>query len=305
MGRRGSAPRCKPQVMEVLWASEGPQSEATRGARTGIHGRGHDRRGRCAQRESSSPSFRRTPRSSSPNRSLRSRASSSTRTRSRLQRRRSSARRSSGSSTCGIVGGPPAPRLYLSGAEAERVAALFAQSPVETLGVSNAFALKCAYAAWTKGSAALLLAVREFAQAEGVWEPLAEEWTRSQPQLAERLAAAERSAATKGWRWIGRWRRSPTPSPPTGFRPGSTEAAAVIYNPVGTPGRVPVGPQLARLREAEVDLRRGRVGPARRDDLAARVEVDPLGPVDVPVAEERRLPAAEASSTRPAPGSAR
>ena len=38
---------------------------------------------------------------------------------------------------------------------------------------------------------------------------------------------------------------------------------------------------LPRLREAEVDLGRGRVGPARGDDFAARVEVDPLGPVDV------------------------
>ena len=39
--------------------------------------------------------------------------------------------------------------------------------------------------------------------------------------------------------------------------------------------------ELAGLREAEVDLRGRRVGPARGDDLAARVEVDPLGPVDV------------------------
>ena len=62
----------------------------------------------------------------------------------------------------GIVGGPPAPRLYLSGAEADRVAALFAESPVETPVVASASALKCAYAAWTKGSGALLLAVREF-----------------------------------------------------------------------------------------------------------------------------------------------
>src|SRR5690348_1120445 len=46
-------------------------------------------------------------------------------------------------------------------------------------------------------------------------------------------------------------------------------------------------------REAEVDLRTGRVGPARGDHLAAGVELDPLGPVHVGVAEERVLPAAE------------
>jgi 3-hydroxyisobutyrate dehydrogenase-like beta-hydroxyacid dehydrogenase len=129
----------------------------------------------------------------------------------------------------GIVGGPPAPRLYLSGAEAERVARLFAGSPVETEVVTNASALKCAYATWTKGSGALLLAVREFAQAEGIWEPLAEEWARSQPQLAARLAAAERSAAAKGWRWVGEMEEIAAAFAANGLPPGFHEAAAAIY----------------------------------------------------------------------------
>src|SRR3989442_13843645 len=50
---------------------------------------------------------------------------------------------------------------------------------------------------------------------------------------------------------------------------------------------------LTRLREAEVDAARRRVGPARGDDLPTRVEVDPFGAVDVRVAEQRRLPATE------------
>ena len=41
-----------------------------------------------------------------------------------------------------------------------------------------------------------------------------------------------------------------------------------------------------RLREPEVDLARRRIGPARRHDLAARVEVDRLRPVGVRVAEQ-------------------
>ena len=129
----------------------------------------------------------------------------------------------------GIVGGPPAPRLYLSGAEAEQVAALFVGSPVETEVVTNASALKCAYAAWTKGSGALLLAVREFAQAEGIWDSLAEEWERSQPQLAARLAAAERSAETKGWRWVGEMEEIAAAFAADGLPPGFHEAAALIY----------------------------------------------------------------------------
>ena len=129
----------------------------------------------------------------------------------------------------GIVGGPPAPRLYLSGTEAPRVVELFAGSPVEAAVVANASALKCAYAAWTKGSGALLLAIREFAHAEGIWEPLAEEWARSQPQLAERLAAAERSASAKGWRWVGEMEEIAAAFAADGLPPGFHEAAAAVY----------------------------------------------------------------------------
>ena len=129
----------------------------------------------------------------------------------------------------GIVGGPPTPRLYLSGAEAARVAALFEGSLVETQIVANASAVKCAYAAWTKGSGALLLAIRDFARAEDVWEPLAEEWARSQPQLAYRLAASERSAARKGWRWIAEMEEIAAAFAADGLPPGFREAAATIY----------------------------------------------------------------------------
>jgi hypothetical protein len=129
----------------------------------------------------------------------------------------------------GIVGGPPAPRLYLSGVEAPRVAEFFTGSPIDTPIVANASALKCAYAGWTKGSGALLLAIREFARAEDIWEPLAEEWARSQPQLEARLAAAERSAAAKGWRWIGEMEEIAAAFAADGLPPGFHEAAAAVY----------------------------------------------------------------------------
>jgi hypothetical protein len=129
----------------------------------------------------------------------------------------------------GIVGGPPAPRLYLSGEEAPVVAALFDGSPIATELVANASALKCAYAAWTKGTAALVLAIRDFARAEGVEEPLVAEWARSQPQLAERLAAAERSATKKGWRWVGEMEEIAAAFAADGLPPGFHEAAAEVY----------------------------------------------------------------------------
>jgi len=129
----------------------------------------------------------------------------------------------------GIVGGPPAPRVYLSGDEAPTVAALFDGSPIETELVANASALKCAYAAWTKGTAALVLAIRDFARAEGIDEALAAEWARSQPQLADRLAAAERSAEKKGWRWIGEMEEIADTFAAAGQPDGFHRAAAEVY----------------------------------------------------------------------------
>jgi uncharacterized protein DUF1932/F420-dependent NADP oxidoreductase-like protein len=129
----------------------------------------------------------------------------------------------------GIVGGPPAPRLYLSGDEAATVAALFDGSPIETELVANASALKCAYAAWTKGTAALVLAIRDFARAEGVEDALVAEWARSQPQLADRLAAAERSAVKKGWRWVGEMEEIAAAFAADELPPGFHRAAAEVY----------------------------------------------------------------------------
>ena len=75
----------------------------------------------------------------------------------------------------------------------------------------------------------MLLAVRAFAEAEGIWEPLAEEWAQSQPQLAERLAAAERSAAAKGWRWVGEMEEIAAAFAEAGLPPGFHTAAAEVY----------------------------------------------------------------------------
>lgn len=111
----------------------------------------------------------------------------------------------------GIIGSPPheagTTRIYLSGASAATVADLFEGTPVDARVVSSnvgdASAVKMTYAAWTKGTAALLLAIRAVAEAEGVTEPLLEEWRLSLPELLEAAARAERSAAAKGWRWVG------------------------------------------------------------------------------------------------------
>jgi 3-hydroxyisobutyrate dehydrogenase-like beta-hydroxyacid dehydrogenase len=110
----------------------------------------------------------------------------------------------------GLIGPPPdkpgTTRLYLSGAAAERARALFATGPLEAIvlpGEVTASAIKMAYAAWTKGSQALLMAVRALATAEGVDEALLAEWHRSQPDLPKRSENAARGTARKAWRWVG------------------------------------------------------------------------------------------------------
>jgi 3-hydroxyisobutyrate dehydrogenase-like beta-hydroxyacid dehydrogenase len=133
----------------------------------------------------------------------------------------------------GIVGSPPrepgAARLYLSGDEAPAVAALFDGSLLGTRIVGDASAMKMVYAAWTKGTAALLLAIRDVARATGVWDDLQAEWRESAPELPGRLAAAERSAADKGWRWIAEMEEIADTFAAAGAPEGFHRAAAEVY----------------------------------------------------------------------------
>ena len=136
----------------------------------------------------------------------------------------------------GIVGAPPTrsePRLFLSGADAARIAELFGDTPVQPRVLAgppgNASAVKCAFAAWSKGSGALLLAIRAFARAEGVEAALLEEWATSLPELEARSDAAQRSAEAKGWRWIGEMEEIAAAFAAHGLPRGFHDAAAEVY----------------------------------------------------------------------------
>jgi 3-hydroxyisobutyrate dehydrogenase-like beta-hydroxyacid dehydrogenase len=137
----------------------------------------------------------------------------------------------------GIVGGPPrAPgdtRLYLAGEDGPRLAELFAGSALEPVVLSgpvgSASALKRVYAAWTKGSSALLLAVRATARAEGVEDALLAEWTRSIPGLEDRSQRAAASAGKKGWRWVGEMEEIAATFAAAGEPDGFHKAAAEVF----------------------------------------------------------------------------
>ena len=111
----------------------------------------------------------------------------------------------------GVIGPPVrasgSTRLYLSGSAATEVAALWNGSALETRlvdgGAGAASAVKVCFAAWTKGTAALLLAIRALAAAEGVEDALLAEWATSQPGLAEQSERAANNNAPKAWRFAG------------------------------------------------------------------------------------------------------
>ena len=110
----------------------------------------------------------------------------------------------------GIIGGPPwkagTTRLWLSGEHADSVAALFEGTPLEAVAlegaVGTASALKLAYAAFNKISAALAAQSWALARAYGVADQLERE---AADTPGSRLAnpAWLGSAAAKAWRWTG------------------------------------------------------------------------------------------------------
>lgn len=111
----------------------------------------------------------------------------------------------------GIIG-PPArqagtTRMYLCGPSAAQVAALFSQGHLQAVVMNGdataASALKMAYAAYTKGSSALLLAVNALAEAAGVTETLHQEWLISQPGLLKRSEQTAAATSRKAWRFSG------------------------------------------------------------------------------------------------------
>lgn len=143
----------------------------------------------------------------------------------------------------GIIGPPPEnagrTRLYLSGARAAEVRALFGRSALEARIAEGspfaASAVKMAYAAWTKGTSALLLACRALARAEGVEQTLLAEWELSQPSLLQRSEQAASAAASKGWRWAGEMAEIAASMTAAGLPAGFHEAAGEIYDRASHP----------------------------------------------------------------------
>jgi 3-hydroxyisobutyrate dehydrogenase-like beta-hydroxyacid dehydrogenase len=111
----------------------------------------------------------------------------------------------------GIIGGPAwekgRTRLYLSGSEADRVAACFSSGALDTviLGdeIGRASALKMCYAANSKGTSALLCAIVALAESLGVRAELHDVWSQGGSDFAEKTNARVTRVTRKAWRFTG------------------------------------------------------------------------------------------------------
>ena len=164
----------------------------------------------------------------------------------------------------GIIGPPPlepGTRLYLAGVEAQSVAALFDSTPLEARLVDGspgaASAVKMCFASWTKGTAALLLAIRALAECEGVSEALLGEWEASMPDLVPRSEVVAAATGPKAWRFVAEMGEIAATFEASNLPPQFHQGAAEIYR------------RLAPLK--------GATAPTVAEALALLIDEEPSG----------------------------
>jgi 3-hydroxyisobutyrate dehydrogenase-like beta-hydroxyacid dehydrogenase len=137
----------------------------------------------------------------------------------------------------GIIGGPAWQRgstwLYLAGAQAGRVAACFSAGPLQAQVIGDtpgkASALKICYAAYSKGTTALLAAILAAADAWDVGPELAEQWSRDGSGLADQAPRRVRAVTAKAWRFAGEMDEIAATFAAVGLPAGFHQAAAALY----------------------------------------------------------------------------
>jgi 3-hydroxyisobutyrate dehydrogenase-like beta-hydroxyacid dehydrogenase len=164
----------------------------------------------------------------------------------------------------GIIGAPArargSTRLYLSGEQAGWIARLFAEGPLEAIaldgGPGAASALKMAYAAYTKGTAALLVSIRALAIGAGVDQALLGEWALSQKDLGARSERAVGETARKAWRFTGEMAEIAATFDDAGLPDGFFRAAGEIYEALAGYKDTPDVPSVAEVAKALAGRRR-------------------------------------------------
>ena len=154
------------------------------------------------------------------------------------------------------MGTRPDLALPVWAARAQDIAACFAAGPLETrvLGtaIGKASALKMCFAAYSKGTTALLCAILATAEQSGVREALYDQWTRDDPEFAARAAGRVRRVTARAWRFAG-----------------EMDEIADTFRDAGMPGDFHTGAALIYRRLAHfID---SPITPALEDVLAALI----------------------------------
>ncbi len=137
----------------------------------------------------------------------------------------------------GIVGGPAwhpdSTWLYLSGKCSNEVAECFIKGPLETHVIDDeigkASAVKMSFAAYTKGTTALLCAILATADELGVRDELELQWSRNGSDFAQKAQDRMRNVTAKAWRFTGEMEEIAETFNSVGLPPGFHRASQDIY----------------------------------------------------------------------------
>ena len=136
-----------------------------------------------------------------------------------------------------IIGGPAWKTgetfLYLSGKDAEAIRDCFQSGPLETKIIGDeagkASALKMCYAAYSKGTTALLAAVLAAAEAYNVGEELYRQWDMDDPGFSEQVKRRVMRTSAKAWRFAGEMEEIAATFDEVGLPGGFHQAAADVF----------------------------------------------------------------------------
>ncbi|MFC1665620.1 DUF1932 domain-containing protein [Pseudomonadota bacterium] len=162
----------------------------------------------------------------------------------------------------GIIG-PPAwsPEttvLYLAGKDAEEVVPLFAKGALEAQIVSekigDASALKMCFAAYTKGSTALLCSILASAEKQGVRDALNKHWSRNGSSFATQAANRVLGVTAKAWRFVAEMEEISSTFEAAGVPGVSQSTAAEIYRRLAHFKNAKSTPELEQVLCALIEL---------------------------------------------------
>jgi len=137
----------------------------------------------------------------------------------------------------GIIGGPAweskGTCLFLSGIKAEHISSIFSHGPLETKVISDkvgkASALKMCYAAYSKGTTALLSAVLATAEWNEVRDELYQQWDQDEDGFSEKTNQRTKRVTAKAWRFEGEMMEIADTFDEAGLPNEFHKAAAKIY----------------------------------------------------------------------------